>query len=77
MLKGRVALSDPDLVRIIKQNYVAAVGQHERLTREPFQDWWLSVVKTVHPNYAGGTTQGYYIVRPTARASLRTTSRRD
>lgn len=63
MLRGRVALSDPEITRLIKQNFVAAVGEHMQLTRGPHQDWWMTVVKTVRPDYPGGSTQGYYILR--------------
>jgi hypothetical protein len=63
VLRGRVALSDPKIARLIRERFVAAVGEHEKLTRGSQKDWWLALVRSVNPHYSGGSTQGYYVLR--------------
>lgn len=46
----------------LKANYVVAVGEHQLLTRGPTSEWWANLVKATRPGYAGGSTQGYYVL---------------
>ncbi len=61
-MRGRVALSDPEIVRKINENYIPAIGEHGILTRGPLSDWWNQTVPQANPQYRGGSTQGYYVI---------------
>lgn|GEM_PF-3493424 len=68
MLRGRVALSDPKIAGFIEKNYVVAVGEHMQLTRGELRDWFLPEVRRANPQYAGASTQGYYLLTADGKA---------
>jgi hypothetical protein len=69
-VRGRVALSEPGIVRRLQSDFIPAVGEHIALTRGPLSEWWDAIVKSANPQYRGGSTQGYYIVSGDGRGIL-------
>jgi hypothetical protein len=49
-------------VRRLQNDFIPAVGEHIALTRGLLSAWWDSVVRSANPRYAGGSTQGYYVL---------------